>query len=250
MIDIPFYKDIYEFPGPSSLIYPLPCHIPHFKQTQVIETSKEVIINDMKGNTRYSIQLVSQMLDDGHLGFQVRVVHYWPNGQQDEDSNPMLQIPEDHFDPDYKKMEKVFSICVQRYDSLVRAETKDFNDIDIYADKIGYEKTKPECCAFCRWCRKSRWHCGHGEPMLECHNPKNQLDFNYMVDIPDFPSGHCHRYRDNWQKLPWMQEDPFKRMPLRGDEVLDRIFPKVDPFGKCKNFEKDDRDHCTRHDNN
>ena len=27
-------------------------------------------------------------------------------------------------------------------------------------------------------------------------------------------------------------------MPLREDEILNRIFPKVDPFGKCKNFEK------------
>ena len=83
-------------------------------------------------------------------------------------------------------------------------------------------------------------HCyGKDHTKLECHNPKNEKDFTYAVDFPRFPNKKAHIYcHDGWQKLPWMKENPFKRMPLREDEILNRIFPKVDPFGKCKNFEK------------
>ena len=67
MTEIPFYNDIYAFPSPDR------CHHHpqklRFKRSQVIETSKEVIINDAVGHTRYAIRLVSEMQEDGHLGF-------------------------------------------------------------------------------------------------------------------------------------------------------------------------------------
>ena len=66
MSDIPFYTDIYAFPGPHGHLHQH--HEPHFKKTQVIETSKEVVINDAFGNTRYVVQLVSKRLKDC-LGF-------------------------------------------------------------------------------------------------------------------------------------------------------------------------------------
>ena len=66
-MDIPFYSDIYAFPGPWR--YNCNCHRPHFKRSQVIETAKEVVIGDAVGNVRYSVQLVSTKLEDGILGF-------------------------------------------------------------------------------------------------------------------------------------------------------------------------------------
>ena len=54
----------------------------------------------------------------------------------------ILEIPgRDEYELDPHKAEYAFKVCVERYNSLVKAETKDFNDIDIYAEKIGYEKT-------------------------------------------------------------------------------------------------------------
>ena len=241
MTDIPFYNDIYAFPGPDR------CHHhpqkPHFTRSQVIETSKEVIINDAVGHTRYAIRLVSEMQEDGHLGFQVQVVHYYPSDSE-EDNDLLMTIPEEGYESDYAKIEKAFDTCVQRYDSLVKSETQDFRDIDIYKDKIGYEKVEPECCMFCRWSRRMYGmhdeHCYSKDcTKLECHNPKNEKDFTYTVEFPRFLNRNAHRYcHDGWQKLPWMKENPFKRIPLREDEILNRIFPRVDPFGKCKNFEK------------
>ena len=127
----------------------------------------------------------------------------------------------------------------------MQAEVKDFRDIDIYKDKIGYKETHPDCCMFCKWCRRSDrfdyWNHCHTYPKLECHNPDNEIKFTYMVDDDGFPSDKCHRYcPDGWKKLPWMDEDPFKRIPLRGDEILNRIFPHVDPFGVCKGFDRKD----------
>lgn len=241
MTEIPFYNDIYAFPGPDRCYHQ---HKPKLKRSQIIETSKEVIINDAVGHIRYAVRLKSEMQEDGHLGFQVQVIHYYPSDAE-EDNNLMLTIPEEGYESDYKKIEKEFETCVQRYDSLVKSETQDFRDIDIYKDKIGYEETKPDCCAFCKWSRRIHRmhdeHCHHHKDhfKLECHNPKNEKDFTYMVDFPAFPNKNAHRYcHDGWQKLPWMRENPLKRIPLREDEILNRIFPKVDPFGKCKNFEK------------
>lgn len=176
----------------------------------------------------------------------MRVVHHYPNGT-DEDVELVKTVPEDGtYTRDYKKIEDAFNTCVQRYNSLVKAETQDFNTIDIYKDKIGYKKTQPDCCMFCEWSRMptplDMWHKCPGYPHLECHNPDNEFKFTYMVDdCPGFPNKNHHRYcPDSWHKLPWMEEDPFKRKPLRGDEVLNRIFPHVDMFGVCNRFKRRD----------
>lgn len=252
-------SNIYSFPGDMQGDYwwqHRHCHKPHLKRTQVIETSKETLINDATGFTRYIVSLVSRILEDGIRGFQVQVQQFYPsqtvgntvgndegNTEEDEEDidNPMLVIPSiDEYEKDYDKIMHQFNVCVERYNSLVVAETKDFNDIDIYAKNIGYENTQPECCAFCKWSRKCRLNAHYGckdMPMLECHCPDNQAKFQYMVDDPHFKMPHAHRYcNDGWQKLPWMHDNPLDKHC--NHDSLDPIFPRVGIFGKCKNFEK------------
>ena len=84
-----------------------------------------------------------------------------------------MTIPEDGWEFDYRKAMESFTTCVDRYNSLVAAEIKDFRDIDIYKDRIKYVETKPCVCMFCKWCRQVYLdqHCSRWK--LECHNPKN-----------------------------------------------------------------------------
>lgn len=50
---------------------------------------------------------------------------------------------------------KFFDKTVLQYRSLVLAETRDWQDARIYADKTGYRKTCPDCCANCKWAKRS-----------------------------------------------------------------------------------------------
>jgi len=47
---------------------------------------------------------------------------------------------------------KIYNDCVKTYTDLVTAETRDYQDIDVYKSRIGYELTCPKCCATCKWC--------------------------------------------------------------------------------------------------
>lgn len=42
---------------------------------------------------------------------------------------------------------------VREYSLIAKVETKHYQDIKIYAEKIGYHEVE-ECCANCRWCHK------------------------------------------------------------------------------------------------
>lgn len=228
-MDIPYYEYIYDFPGGHNQVPPQHSHT-HLTLTHAIETSKEVKLFDAIGNIRYIVKLCSTETDEG-LGFKVMVVLFYPNEQPDV-NNPLLVIPEDPntYEYDYNVAQKTFGMCVQKYDSLLKAETKDFRDIDVYAEKIGYEKTQPECCKFCKWCVVNSY-----DNHIECHNPKNQRQFLFMADYLPTNKKKVHRL-DAWQKLPWQKCNPFC-----GDEYyrnrINTIYPKVDDFGKCKNYE-------------
>lgn len=70
-----------------------------------------------------------------------------------------------------------YAKCVDNYRALVLAETKNFEDIGIYAERIGYRKISPECCATCKYSQecpdrgpsdiRRRRH-----PRLRCMNSK------------------------------------------------------------------------------
>lgn len=232
-------------------------HPQQFPRSFVVETSRQVAIHDAAGEERYYVRLMSSQQEDGHRGFKVQVVYCYPSDSE-EDNSLLLEIPDDGTVSDYMQASKDFDICVQRYSQLIEAETKDFRDIDIYKDHIGYEIVQPECCACCKWARKTgnaeqiapNWQC---REKLECHNPLNGRSFQHILPFPAFPNKNAHRYcNDNWQKLPWMPENPLDRKPMPGEQILDPVFPHVDAFGKCKNFEKIEAivDECESSDEN
>ena len=48
---------------------------------------------------------------------------------------------------------------VKEYSLIAKVETKHYQDIKIYAEKIGYHRVE-KCCANCRWCHRKM----SGEP--------------------------------------------------------------------------------------
>lgn len=238
-MDIPYYYEVYNtWPHRH-------CHDEHHQATsQQIQTSKRTDICDAFGNLRYIVQL-SSIIENNSLQFWTTVSQILSN-----DISAFLRIPEYGYEPKYTKAQNDFQTCVQRYSSLIDAEMKDFNDIDIYKEKIHYEVLHPDCCQFCKWSRlKDRHHrdCHCHDPFakFECHNPKNQQVFNYDKAFPPFPNEDAHRYcrpQSAWTKLPWQQYQPeYDGDPRPGDQALNRIFPTVDPLGHCENFEKQEK---------
>lgn len=241
------YNDIYHLPIADHRIYHGSCGQTKLKSSFIVDESKTTQIVDAKGNVRYRV-ILSSAAEEDKIGFKVEVVHYYP-GDEENGGQVVLRIPEaeGELEFDCAKARYDFDTCVQRFDSLVHAETRDFKDIEIYKDKIKYHVLKPKCCAFCAF---SREHCHHGGmPYLECHNPDNQQKFSYMVDCQPFPNQGAHRYcrLDGWQKLPWQEHIPqeyadygyeHRKGRFRDDSVLNRIFPRVDYFGTCMNFKK------------
>lgn len=181
------YNDVYRLPIADHKIYQGSCRQPKFKSSFVVDESKTTQIVDAKGNVRYRV-ILSSVTEEGKIGFKVEVVHYYP-GDEENGGQVVLQIPEAEGELEFNCMKAHydFDTCVQRFDSLVRAETRDFKDIEIYKDKIKYEVLKPKCCAFCAFSREHRH--GYGcRPYLECHNPDNQQRFSYMAECPPFPN--------------------------------------------------------------
>lgn len=94
--------------------------------------------------------------------------------------NPLVIIdrPEPGEPPiyDYLYALNLYNEYVKTYTALIRAETRDFQDITIYKEKIGYKETKPACCATCQWCRKKVTpgkYVYQDTGKLECTNPEN-----------------------------------------------------------------------------
>jgi len=146
MSDIPSYYEVYRHPHPPRPPRPAPSHVD--------TTSKSVNIADAFGNLRYIVELISfpfynEATGAQDLGFKVIVKNIIENTY----GMPFLTIPEGQaWEFEYDIAMKNFKDCVDRYNSLVAAEMKDFKDIDIYKDRIQYVETKPCCCMFCRWC--------------------------------------------------------------------------------------------------
>jgi hypothetical protein len=166
-MNIPYYYDVYRHHHGH-------CPPPQ-KPSHVATTSKTVNIADAFGNLRYIVELISrpfynEVTGATDLGFKVIVKNFAMNNV----GIPFLMIPEGEaweFEQDIAL--KNFNDCIDKYNSLVAAEMKDFKDIDIYKDRIKYVETKPCCCMFCRWCKQVFLDDRCTQRKLECWNPKN-----------------------------------------------------------------------------
>jgi len=126
----------------------------------------------------------------------------------------------------YENAVRFFNDMTKQYAYLVQAETRDVQDIRIYAGRTGYHIICPDCCATCRWARscdkenclfddwkrnlRGKFVCMNSELYAP---PKRDLD----LDL-----GQHDGYHD-YQK---------ERM-----HVID-IHPTVDAMGLCSGFER------------
>jgi len=155
-----------------------PKPLPPCKAVNVKETVKVAEIYDALKNLRYKVALTSfDVVNDGkyQLAYEIQVVNCFYS----QYPIVILDKPEkgeaDILDYDYAL--NFYKACVKNYSDLVRAEVRDFQDITIYKEIIGYEETCPKCCMTCK-------HCSYNEPKGDnyihgvtwkfyCKNPEN-----------------------------------------------------------------------------
>ena len=251
-MSIPSYDEIYSFPGgylrpPHGCSPHMPLdkhHKPHFEPSYARETSKSIDIYDKFGRLRYVVELASQLLSPGQRGYKVTVAQMLQNGLK-----AFLQIPSDgSYEPKYDIAIENFNACVKKYQSLIDAEMRDFRDIDVYSENIGYEVQKVECCSSCRWCMKTLAKGKHTPKhenviKMQCCCPMNEQVFNYAQQFPQMPHNRFHDH--GWKQLPWqamMDQDGLdgasKEFQASWDprKFPNIVFPTVDPLGKCENY--------------
>jgi hypothetical protein len=145
--------------------------------------------------------------------------------------SPQLVVNEQY--AGYEDAVKAFSKNVNAYTDIVKAETKNWQDISIYADKIGYKTINPDCCANCKYGELSKdGRCMHERAKLVCTNSKLFIlggvfnpDWIPALDypMPPFPEPHVH-------------ERGFGYSDCR--HSFNKLQPEVQPNGICNSFEK------------
>ena len=204
------------------------CHPhPKFKPVHVSETVKVAEIKDAMGNLRYKVALFNYETYIGLdyvVAYKIQVFNcFYAQGPL-----VIVTIPGEGeaLLLDYEKALKIYHEYVEIYTRLVKAETRPMQDMDIYAEKVGYHHTCPKCCATCRWVRKRQTRNDYIYGIsnkLECHNPKNcaELDFDLDCRAGRYEPGRWNEPK-HWR--------PKKHHPLD-------LHPNVTAFGVCNNYE-------------
>lgn len=194
--------------------------LPTVKQT---ESVKVVELRDAFNNLRYKIVMTSvDVSTDPIFGklYEIEVVNCFSA------PDPLVVVhrpQDDELIRTYDEALEIFQQYVEAYTSLIKAETKDLQDISVYKDTIQYEETCPECCATCKYARVKRTSDDYVYGItgkLECCNPHNILDY-------DFNREQCGVERQ--------VEPPYYSVPK---DVKVIVYPNVQPFGKCSRYEK------------
>lgn len=206
------------------------CFPPRPRTVSVEENIKVAEIKDAFENLRYKVCLTS--FDSCHMyskkEYQIQVVAYF----QYKEPLVIVQVPQfgQHRIYDYDCALKMYNDYVSNYTYLIKAETKDFQDISLYKEQIGYKMIMPKCCYTCKWCKKQPFevHCEIGAVgKLECHNPKSQYAYSFDSTHRHAPwNEHCHDPREHAPN--WLD---YGRMHLD-------VHPNVDMFGICDNYEQ------------
>lgn len=148
-----------------------------YKSVHVKETCKISEISDAFNQLKYKVIMSSfDIVDDGkyQLVYQIQVVNYFTGPE------PLIIFEAPDLDEpvitDLKVATKIYNDCVQNYTALVKAETRDLQDIDVYKEKIEYKEICPECCATCKWCKsKFNDEIIHDKEMYH-FGPKDKFD--------------------------------------------------------------------------
>lgn len=207
-------------------------------ETSVRETAKCVEILDPFGNLKYKVVVtsvdVADELEFGKLSkrWYVQVLNCFSAAGE----LVVVERP----DPvsgeapirDGAIAEKLFREYVRAYTSLVKAETRDFQDIEVARERVGYQNVQPECCATCKWCRRHDTpgdFCVGATGRLECWHPANSeacqspVVNQRLIDRMAFA-----KKRGCWCSFP-------------DDGAFQQLHPFVKPFGLCERYVRADR---------
>lgn len=208
--------------------------IPKVPSVHVSDTVKVTEIRDAFNNLRYKIVMSSidgisntALVEPKYSKYyEVEVVNCFSA------PNPLVIVhrpaPAEEAIVKLEDAQKLFDSYVVAYSNLVKAETKDFQDICAYKEEIGYEMTKPECCATCKWSRLAATGNDYVYGVtgrIECTNPANALDYDFNSE------------QNGLAACP--KDTPYYKPKFKGKLVM---YPNVHMFGKCTKYEEDGRD--------
>lgn len=128
--------------------------------------------------------------------------------------------------------QKCYENNVKQYSMIARIETKHYEDIEIYADKIGYRRVD-ECCANCRWCQPKPFREDKDCSLEPVDGFGRRRPDGWPV--PRVPGHHgrkrvvCTNYKLFAKRLSDIDDPDFDQAKIR---------PEVDPGCVCNAFEK------------
>lgn len=190
----------------------------------VKETTKVAEIKDRFMKTRYKVTLTDfdgapehDDIAEPDAAFQVTAVSF--------NYEEPFEITRREF-RNYEDAAGFFDLTVDQLQALAKLDSRDAQDIRIYAEKTGYRRIDPDCCRNCKWARPAdRRNCmfeewrGRLRGKFFCMN--SELYSKRMPDlVPDEGQHDCYH---DFARTRW--------------NVID-ITPEVDPDGICDGYER------------
>ena len=208
------------------------CHNNRYKIPKV-KVSEEILVSEIRDafdNLRYKVAMTSYDVygfNGTCKAYQVDVVNCFSA----PDDLIIISKPDNEEDLilDQTYAKKLYDEYVKNYSNLIKAETRDVQDMHTYADKVGYTLTCPKCCVTCKWAYRRNTKNGHYDMVyastgkLECRNPLNQKEYK----LPNINS--------NINPYPTCTQPPYCNKDGSTTIVL---YPRVQDFGVCYNYQK------------
>lgn len=153
------------------------------------ETQKSTEIRDSLGNLRFVVSLASYVPSTGNAFdirqhakmFLIDVLSYCYCEQ------PINLFHKGFYD--FEQANKCYVDKLHQYELIAKVETKDVQDIQMFADKIGYTQLD-KCCATCKWAKKI----DREDNLFDKHKADHFIDGHHM-DSHDITDHKCH---PNW----------------------------------------------------
>lgn len=168
----------------------------HDCQVKAVVSGQQTDISDPFSVLRYRVSVAKRQQEYDEAIWRVKVESHYGKVEP-------LTIYSEDFDCE-AAAKKDFDKNVAMYSDLVSAETKHWQDISIYAERIGYRKIDPDCCGNCAFAKLAcACRCIGGKRKLECHNPENFREYDQLsgehaaIDVhPEVsPDGICNNYQ-------------------------------------------------------
>ena len=208
------------------------------------DTTKVTELKDRFGVTRFKIALTdydtpeypqNDDLQEWDILFQVTVVSYCC---KDESTESIILFEEQY--EDYTKAVEKFNELVSQYRILINSETKGWQDITSYAEKINFRTIDPDCCKNCIWAKPipyrqqlfNDWK--HHRTRMVCTHPDlAKVEEAFFPRNPTRqPIDPRHPYRD----ISYVNEGHFYHQERQFFELDMSPYTKDD--GICDNYQR------------